>query len=318
MEQFTKDLQKLLIKTIDDDNKWAYRTLLLFCEFHDNYLINPSVMEDIEFIKALYAKYNFGGVQRETDPNIELPQFISSYFTLVETIEHFYSLKIAHSNIIELNINYISKNTVKPYKTGLIDFIKYLNLYKTIYQFDLISYFDIINKNKKFFIELLNYNKDITQDYSECMENISTYFLYYKKASLPLLWLIQKLLSSYHFECVEIMMNKLFTNYVYIINSDFIEALLKIFTLNINEQHAKLYVTFLNKFIAEYGETNIEDIELNECKIKESHVDICPNNIGIRVCDNVPDENKVDTDYYCRMKTNNKFIKNSKYFYKGI
>jgi hypothetical protein len=324
MEQFIKDLQRLLITT-DDDNKWAYSTLLMFCEFHNNYLKNPSIIEDVKFIKELYTKYNFGGVQREKDFDIEIPQFISSYFTLLEAIEIFYSFKIKHIDIIELNINYISKNKVKPYKTGLIDFIKYLNLYKDINQFGLMSYFDIINKNKQFFIQLFNYNKDIIQNYSECRENISTYFIHYKDSSLPQLWMIQKLLSAHHFECVEIMMTKLFNNYVYIINSQFIEALLKLFTINIIEQHAKLYKMFLNKFISEYGENDIEDIQLNECKIKESHVEICPNNndIGIRICDNAPDEYKVDPSVYCTMKINNKFIKNDKFingffYYKRI
>ncbi len=315
MEQFAKDLQKLLIKTTDDDDKWAYMSLLLFCEFHNNYLKNPTIFEDIEFIKALYAKYHFGGVQREKDLSTEIPEFISSYFTLVETIDVFYSFDITHIDIIELNIKYISKNTVKPYKSGLIDFMKYLNLYKDISQFGLISYFDIINKNKKFFTELLNYNKDIIENYSECMENISTYLSHYKAASLPLLWMIQKLLSSHHFECVKHMMTKLFNNYVYIINSQFIEALIKIITFNVIEKHSKLYVMFLNKFIAEYGETNIEDIQLNECKIKESHIEVCTDrDLGIRICDNVPAEYKIDASLYC--KTNNKFLK--KLFYKKI
>ncbi len=309
MERFVKDLRRLLMKTSDEDNKWAYSTLLMFCEFHDNYLKNPTILENIEFIKALYAKYNFGGVQREKDITIEMSQFISSYFTLIDAIELFYSFEINHIDIIELNINSISKNTVKPYKTGLIDFIKYLNLYKDISRFDLISYFDIINKNKKFFIELLNYNKDIILIYSECKENIVTYYSHYKDGSLPLLWMIQKLLSSHHFYCVEIMMNYLFNNYVYIINSQFIEAFIKIMTFNIVDKHAKLYVMFLNKFIAEYGETNIEDIQLNECKIKESHVELCPNNVGIRVCDNVPEEEKIDAALYCKTKINNKFFK---------
>lgn len=265
MERFYNDLHKLLIKSNDDD-KLAYSSLLMFCEFHINYLKNPELIEDKEYLKALYTKYHFGGVQR--DNTIEMTQFISSYFAIVEEIEIFYSFNINHIEIIELNINTISKNTVKPYKTGLLDFIKYLNLYKKISQFGLISYFDIINKNKKFFIQILNYDKDIMSNYNECNIDISNYISYYSQSELPLLWMIQKLLSAHHFDCVNYMMKILFDNYVYVINSSFIDALLILFTLNIVEQHATLYKMFLNKFIEEYSETNIEDIELNECKIK--------------------------------------------------
>ena len=103
-------------------------------------------------------------------------------------------------------------------------------------------------------------------------------------------------------------MKILFDNYVFIINSEFIEALLKLFTLNIVEHHAKLYNMFLNKFIEEYGETNIEDIELNECKIKESHIEPCLNGVGIRICDNVPEIDKIDPSIYCKLKSN-KYLK---------
>jgi hypothetical protein len=307
MDKFAKDIQKLLIIS-DDDNKLAYNSLLMFCEFHNNYLKKPELIEDKDYLKSLYSKFHFGGVQREKDHNIEMQQFISSYFTLVETINIFYSLDINHSEIIHFNIKTISKNTVKPYKTGLLDFIKYLNLYKNIYQFGLISYFDIINKNKKFFIEILNYDKDIMNNYISCNKDISIYISHYNKSELPLLWMIQKLLSSKHLDCVNSMMKILFDNYVFIINSEFTKALLILFTLNIVEHHTKLYKMFFNKFIEEYSETNIEDIELNECKIKESHIEPCPNGVGIRICDNVPEIDKIDPSVYCKVK-NNKFLK---------
>ena len=72
MERFTKDLQKLLIKTDDSDNKWAYSSLLLFCEFHNEYIKDETILENIRFIKSLYAKYHFGGVQREKNDDIEI------------------------------------------------------------------------------------------------------------------------------------------------------------------------------------------------------------------------------------------------------
>ena len=310
MEKFAEDIQKLLIKTMDDKNKWAYNTLLMYCYFHDNYLKNPFLIFDEDFIKALYAKFNFGGVQKDKDFIIEKENFINSYITLVDIINIFYSNKIKHIDIIELNIDKISKNTEKPYKSGLIDFLNNLNLYNDITKYGLKDYFDIIYKNKLFFIILFNYDKDILQNYDDaCKEYITPHIKYYKDASLPLLWMIQKLLSSHHIQCVEKMMYKLFNNYVYIINSDFIKALLILFTKDIKEHHAKIYVMFLNKFITEYGESYIEDIELNECKINESHVEICPNNNVIRICDNIPEKKKVDPSIYCNMKTNNKFLK---------
>ncbi len=311
MDRFNKDLQRLLTNADNESDKLAYTSLLMFCEFHNNYIKNPEIIENKEYLKALYAKYHFGGVQRDKDPTIEMTEFISSYFTLVEAIEIFYSFDINHIEILQLNIRTISKNIEKQYKTGLIDYIKYLNLYKNMSEFGLISYFDIINKNKKFFIQLLNYDKDIMNNYIECKKEISIYLSHYNESQLPLLWMIQKLLSSKHIQCVNSMMKILFDNYVYVINSRFIEALLKLFTLNIIEQHAKIYKMFFNKFIEEYSESNIEDIELNECKIKESHVEPCDNDVGIRICDNIPDDSKPKLSTYC--KVNNKFFKRFNY-----
>ena len=312
MEQFSKDLKKIIIRSDNEDNNRAYGSLLLFCDFHYKYKKDQSIAEDNDFLKKLYLKYNFGGVQR--NKSIELDEFFSSYLTLVENIENFYKLDINHIKIIEANIKAISKNTEKQYKTGLIDFLNYLSLYSKLYKFGLEPYFDIIDKNRLFFTFLLSYDKDLQVNFYECYDDMEEFVREYKVSSLPFIWLIQKLLSSHHICCVKIIMKKFFDKYVYIINLEFIEALTKLMTLGIVEHHAKLYLMFLNKFIAEYGETNVEDVDLNKCKIKESHIEVCPNNTGIRICDNIPEEEKIDILLYCK-PTDNKFIfRNNKIF----
>ncbi len=315
MERFSKDIEKILLTTSDSDNKWAYSSLLMFCEFHTNYQQKPEIIEDKGYLKALYFKYHFGGVQREKDIDLENREFINAYFSLMEGIDLFYSFDINHIEIIELNIKTIAKNTEKPYKTGLLDFLNYIKFFKEMARFGLGSYINIIEKNKKFFIMLLNYVKDISSEYIDCKKEMEPFIVHYIDSALPLLWIIQKLLSSHHFECVERIMTKLFDRTVYLINSEFMEALIKLMTFNIVEKHAKIYIMFISKFITQYGEKPIEDFLLNECKVKESHVEVCPiNDIGIRICDNVPEEFKVDPAKFCKSKTHNKFLKN--YFIK--
>lgn len=301
MDKLYIDL-KLLIK--DDINKIAYNNLLMFCHFDEEINKNPSILHDQIFIfKYLYPTFNFNGVQREPNELLEYNEFIRCYYTLHDVITNFYKLRYDHKKIIENNITTFN-NSVKPFKTDLLDFCKYIDLYYQINQIGLKEYIDIIIKYKKLFVQLLNYDKDIQTNYHDCLYNdFAEYIKMYKYSVLPLQWMIQALLSNKHFKCVDSILSILLNSANIEINDLFIQLLIKIFSTNmidikskIDETHVKLYKMYLEDFILRYNNSTILDIELNECNKKDSHIHVCPNNQEIIVCNDYD----VNVEHYCR------------------
>ncbi len=289
MDVFKRDLNILFNK--NDENHNSYYILIMYCQLYENYISNYNIIYDKEFIKNLYGKFNFTGVQRDNNINIEHSNFIESFYMLIEIINNFYKLPLSNTmNIIESNIITITNNTIKPFKTGLIDFLNYINLYNYIYENKLESDIDIIIKNKRFFVVLLQYDKDILTNYNfpVCLKDLREHMnklKEYQESTHSLLWMIQQLIVSHteHSICAMNIMTQLFNFYISKYDEGLNRIITRIFTININERYTRIFTVFLEIFFEKYPNTNIEDINLDECKAKESIIVSCPN-ISFRIC----------------------------------
>lgn len=295
MDKFEIDIRSLIK---DDINRESYTYLLMFCVFDKEYKTNPSKLGDKSFLRDLYQRFHFKGVQREKNEDLEYSEFISAYYTLDETIRDFYKLKYHHQEIIQDNIATMN-DRVKPFKTGLLDFCKYINLYLIIHKFELDDSIDTITKNKKLFVVLLNYDKDILATYRDlvCKKDLTTYIEHYTKSQQPLLWILQAIISTKNpesFNCVDYIMTNLFSLNLYY-DEEFKAVFKKIFTFNVVDQYAKLFRMYLDIFFSKYDETIIFDIDTNECKKKDSHVHRCANTEFI-ICNDMD----VDIKFYCK------------------
>jgi hypothetical protein len=295
MDLFKRDLTILYQK--DDENKHSYGILLMYCEIYEK-SIDTDIINNKAFIKGLYEKFHFGGVQRDKDEMLEYVNFIESFYMLIDIINAFYKLAVSNTmNIIQENIATITKNTEKPFKTGLIDFLSYIKLYIYIFEIHLGSDILIIIQNKKFFKILLEYEKDITNiynssEYPECILEIKEHLKEYTSNSKSLLWMIQQIIATHpeHSKCAFNMMKNLFNSYIATVNPDLQRVLTHIFTININERYSRIFTVFLELFFKQYPDIDIEDIALNECKAKESQIVLCPNNVNFRICDETAKE----------------------------
>ena len=289
MDLFKRDLTILYQK--DDENKHSYEILLMYCEIYEK-SIDTDIINNKAFIRSSYEKFHFGGVQREKDELLEYVNFIESFYTLIGIINKFYELAVSNTiNIIEENIATITKNTEKPFKTGLIDFWSYIELYIYFFEIHLGSDILIIIQNKKFFKILLQYEKDVANIYNEhkfpdCILEIKKYLVEYTSTSKSLLWMIQQIIvdNPEHSKCAFNMMTNLFNSYIAIVNPDLQKVLTRIFTININERYSRIFTVFFELFFKQYPDIDIEDIALNDCKIKESQIVVCPNNDNFRIC----------------------------------
>jgi hypothetical protein len=294
MDLFKKDLNVLYNK--NDKNHNSYYILIMYCQLYENYKSNFNIIYEEEFIKKLYKDYNFTGVQRDDNINIEHSNFIESFFTLIEIIDKFYKLPLSNTmNIIESNIITITDNTVKPFKTGLMDFLNYINLYSYIYKNNLESDIDIIIQNKRFFIALLQYDKDVLTNYNYpiCLNNLREHMdklKEYQESTYPLLWMIQQLIVSHpeHSVCAMNIMTQLFNFYISKYDERLRIIMTRIFTINIDARYTRIFTVFLEIFFDKYPNTDIEDINLDECKAKESIIVSCKN-ISFRICNPTPD-----------------------------
>ncbi len=285
MDKFKNDLIILFQK--NDENKHSYEVLLMFCEFNNNYISNNDNLYNIDLIKGLYKQFNFGGVQRDSDFNIEHTNFIESFFTLVEIINKFYSLSVSNKiNIIEENIYTITDNTEKPFKTGLMDFLNYINLYNYIFNNNFQSDIDIIIKNKKFFVILLQYDKDIETQYPECISEFRQSMKLYTQSARSMLWMIQEVIANHtqHSKCAMDMLTNLFRLYIADFKPELKRVLIKMFTINIDERYSRIFTVFIEEFFKQYPTIKIEDLNLDECLMKDSQLVNCPKNISFRIC----------------------------------
>lgn len=291
MDLFKRDLTILYQR--NDENKHSYEILLMYCQLYDNSIIDAEIINNRAFIRGLYEQFHFGGVQRDADDMIEYVNFIESFYMLIDIINNFYRLQLPTSvNIIEENIATITKNTGKPFKTGLIDFLNYINLYIYIFENNLSSDILIIIQNKRFFKTLLYYEKDIISIYPHCMSELRTHLKEYSTYSKSLLWMIQQLIvdNPEHSKCAFNMIAYLFNLYIIVVNSDLQRVLTRIFTININERYSRIFTVFLELFFEQYPNIDIQDIQLNECKAKDSQIVVCPNNINFRICNETAEE----------------------------
>ena len=287
MELFKRDLTILFQK--NDINKNSYNILLMYCELYEIFIIDNDIIYNTQFIKDLYKRYNFGRVQREKNDLLEHTNLIKSFFMLIDIIGKFYKFPVDKINIIERNIYTITKNTEKQFKTGLIEFLHYINLYIYIFNNHLESDIDIILQNRKFFRILLEYNKDILTDFTfpECVSVLKEKLSEYTASSHSLLWMLQHLISSYpeHSKCAFNIMKQLLISYSSIDDERLKKALINVFTIKINPRYTRIFTLFIELFFELYPEIDIDDYELNKCKVKESQIIVCPNDFTLRICD---------------------------------
>jgi lipopolysaccharide biosynthesis glycosyltransferase len=214
---------------------------------------------------------------------------------LIESVEKFYKLKPSNpQKIIEDYIYTITKLAGKPFKSGLIDFTDYLDLYSYIIQNKLERYQEIIIKNNRFFKVLLNYDKEIKTSYTfpQCISIFAERYKEYKNPPQSLLWMLQQIIAGHvnHIPCAFNIMIQLFNFYIAEITPDLEPALIHIFTINIDARYTKIFTLFLQIFFEKYKEIDIEDADLANCKAVDSKIITCSNNFSFRLCNETAKE----------------------------
>lgn len=144
-------------ETLSEIDKLAFKQLHAFCILPIDKLLELNSEE----LKTLYLKHGFGTIfsndkLNNTSKNT-YANFIEIYWCIQDLISFIKIQKIPIEYVstkFKLHINSISKNRVKPYKTGILDFI---NSCKIEFTYD-----DTYNyQTKKMFAYFLNYDKDI-------------------------------------------------------------------------------------------------------------------------------------------------------------
>jgi hypothetical protein len=273
-------------ETISINNRVAFKQLYGFCIIDADSLLNLTPEE----LKLLYDTYEFGQIFVSDKKNNRSRNTFRHFVEIIFELKDFITIikKTDKKNedikrILKESIFTISENNDKPYKTGIIDFIKTCKL-KFIFG-------ELYSQSLSYF---MNYDKDLITNFMayDAIFGLKTTNILYEKKDVNLLFntykdnqeLVVDLLNNifainnigYNEEIYKFLYNRFFLssmlldNYIHICNILFKKNSINIYTF--------INTNIINK--------QFSDVTATECDFQNTKFVPCEGtNIGYYICD---------------------------------